>query len=74
MKGMKVVTELDPVTYDRLRDLADRRALSLKAVVREAVLSQLVAQGGPMDDPIFQMVGRLKLKGRNWSQRKDSRP
>jgi uncharacterized protein (DUF736 family) len=76
MQAKKVVqTELDPSTYARLRHYAEKRQLPLKTVVREALAAFVEQKEGPVDeDPIFRIVGRGKLKGRGWSQRKDWRP
>ena len=76
MQGKKVVqTEVDLATYTRLKHLADRRAVPLKAVAREAIRSYVESAEGELGkDPVFRIVGRLKLEGRNWSERKDWRP
>lgn len=76
MQGRKVVqTELDASTYARLRHYADKRQLPLKTVVREALAAFVEQKEGPVEeDPIFRIVGRGKLKGRDWSRRKDWRP
>jgi len=76
MQGRKVVqTELDSSTYARLRHYAEKRKLPLKTVVREALAAFVEQKEDPIDeDPIFRIVGRGKLKGRDWSQRKDWRP
>jgi len=76
MQGKKVVqTEVDSATYTRLKHLADRRSQPIKAVLREAVRAYVDREEGPLDeDPIFQFIGRLKLKERDWSTRKDWRP
>ena len=70
-----VQTEVDPVTYGRLKHLADRRSVPLKAVLREALKSYVDTEEGRLEeDTVFQIVGRLKLAGRTWSERKDWRP
>lgn len=70
-----VQTEVDSATYTRLKHLADRRNLPLKAVLREAVESYVDAAEGDLErDSVFQIVGRLKIEGRSWSDRKDWRP
>lgn len=70
-----VQTEVDSATYTRLKYLADRRNLPLKAVLREAVESYVDATEGDLErDSVFQIVGRLKIEGRSWSERKDWRP
>ncbi len=76
MQGRKVVqTELDPTTYARLKHLADRKDRPLKAVLRDAVKSYVDAQEGELEeDPIFRLIGSLKIGGRDWSERKDWRP
>jgi len=76
VESKKVVqTEVDPVTYTRLKHLADRRSLPLKAVLREALKSYVDVEEGRLErDPVFQIVGSLKLEGRSWSDRKDWRP
>ncbi len=76
MQAKKVVqTELDPTTYARLKHLADRTARPLKSVLREAVKSYVESEEGELeDDPIFRLVGSLKIEGKNWSERKDWRP
>lgn len=76
VKSKKVVqTEVDPVTYTRLKHLADRRSLPLKTVLREALRSYVDVEEGELEeDPVFRIVGRLKLEGRKWSERKDWRP
>ena len=63
------------VTYGRLKHLSDRREVPLKAVVRDALRSYVESVEGDLDkDPLLRIVGRLKLEGRNWSERKDWRP
>lgn len=76
MRSKKVVqTEVDPITYTRLKHLADRRSVPLKAVLREALKSYVDIEEGPLEqDSIFRIVGRLKIEGRGWSERKDWRP
>ncbi len=76
MESKKVVqTEVDPVTYTRLKHLADRRSLPLKTVLREALKSYVDIEEGRLErDSVFQLVGSLKLEGRGWSERKDWRP
>ncbi len=76
MQGRKVVqTEVDATTYTRLKHLADRRAQPLKVVVREALRTYVDREEGRLDqDPIFQLIGRHKMKERDWSTRKDWRP
>ena len=76
MQSKKVVqTEVDPVTYTRLKHLADRRSLPLKTVLREALKSYVDVEEGRLErDPVFRIVGSLKLEGRGWSERKDWRP
>lgn len=76
MQTKKVVqTEVDSTTYTRLRHLADRRSQPLKAVVREALRAYVDLEEGRLeDDPIFEFIGRLKAKERDWSTRKDWRP
>ncbi len=76
MQGKKVVqTEVDTATYTRLKHLADRRARPLKAVLRDAVVAYVDREEGELEeDPIFQFIGRLKAKERDWSTRKDWRP
>ena len=76
MPSLKVVqTELDPSSYARLKLLADRKSQPIKAVVREAVQELLSREEGKVDDdPFFGIVGSArKLKGRDWSERKDWR-
>jgi len=76
MRAKKVVqTEVDLGTYARLRHLAERRALPLKTVLREAVTSYVDRMEGSLEkDTLFELVGRLGLEGREWSERKDWRP
>ena len=76
MRDKKVVqTEVDRATYTRLKHLADRRQLPLKTVVREALSSYADRQEGELEeDTLFRIVGRIKLEGRTWSERKDWRP
>ena len=70
-----VQTEVDPTTYTRLKHLADRRSISLKALLRDALRSYVdVEEGRLEEDPIFRIVGSLKPAGRAWSERKDWRP
>src|SRR5207249_5305395 len=70
-----VQTEVDPSTYTRLKHLADRRSVPLKALLRDALRSYVdVEEGRLEEDPIFRIVGSLKLAGRAWSERKDWRP
>ena len=62
-------------TYRCLKHLADRREVPLNAVVREALRSYVASRARGMGkDPLLRIVGRLKLGGRNWSERKDWRP
>ena len=47
----------------------------MKAVLREALKSYVDVEEGRLErDPVFQIVGSLKLEGRGWSERKDWRP
>lgn len=70
-----VQTEVDPDTYARLKHLENRRSVPLKAVLREALRSYVDVEEGDLDkDPLFRIVGRLKIDGRTWSERKDWRP
>jgi len=75
MGTKKVVqTEVDLGTHSRLRHIANRRSIPLKAVVREALRSYVARLDGNIEeDPAFQMIGCWDLKGKNWSQRKDWR-
>ncbi len=76
VQGKKVIqTEVDSTTYTRLKHLADRRSQPLKAVARDALRAYIDTEEGRVEeDSIFQIVGRLKLKERDWSTRKDWRP
>ena len=75
MQGKKVVqTEVDMATYARLQHLAKRRSVPLKAVARDALRSFVDREEGDVEaDSLFQIVGRLRLKGKDWSVRKDWR-
>ena len=75
MEGNKVVqTEVDMGTYARLKHLAKRRSVPLKTVAREALRSFVDHEEGNVEaDSLFQIVGRLRLKGKDWSTRKDWR-
>ena len=76
MKRSKVVqTEVDPATHTRLQHIADRRSISLKALVRDALRSYADRLEGDIEaDPAFAMIGCWDLKGRSYSERKDWRP
>jgi hypothetical protein len=76
MRSKKEVRlEVDQTTYERLKHLADRRSIPLKALLRNALRSFVdMEEGRPEKDSIFRIVGRLKLEGRNWSERKDWKP
>jgi predicted DNA-binding ribbon-helix-helix protein len=76
MRSKKVVRmEVDRATYERLKHLADRRSITLKALLGEAVRSYVNRdEGQSEEDSIFRIVGRLKLEGRNWSEGKDWKP
>ena len=76
MKKSRVVqTEVDPSTHARLQHIADRRAIPLKALVREALQRYADRLEGNLDsDPAFEMIGCWDLRGKNWSERKDWRP
>lgn len=75
MQGKKVVqTEVDMGTYARLKHLANRRSVPLKTVAREALRRFVDREEGDVEtDPLFQLVGSLRLQGREWSKRKDWR-
>ena len=76
MKTSKVVqTEVDAATHSRLENIAAKRAIPLKALVREALLRYADHSEGDLEgDPAFAMIGSWNLKGKNWSERKDWRP
>jgi hypothetical protein len=76
MRARKVVqTEVDTGLHARLVQLAAKRDVPLKALVRDALAAYVEREERPVeDDPIFKLVGSLKLKGRSWSKRKDWRP
>lgn len=75
MKAAKVVqTRVDPSVHARLRHIARKRSVPLKAVLREALQNYVDrVEGDVEDDPAFQMIGCWDLKGRGWSERKDWR-
>jgi len=76
VKALKVVqTEVDPGIHGRLRHIADRRRVPLKAVIREALRTYVERTEGSLEeDPAFAMIGCWNLKGKDWSERKDWRP
>jgi len=68
-------TEVDPGIHGRLRHIADRRRVPLKAVVREALRTYVErAEGSLEEDPAIAMIGCWNLKGKDWSERKDWTP
>lgn len=75
MKSAKVVqTLVDPGVHARLRHIARRRSMSLKAVLREALQGYVDRVEGDLEgDSAFQMIGCWDLKGARWSERKDWR-
>jgi len=75
VKPAKVVqTRVDPSIHARLRHIARKRSMTLKAVLREALQSYVDrVEGDVEEDPAFQMIGCWDLKGRGWSERKDWR-
>lgn len=72
MKTAKVVqTQVDLGTHARLMQIAEKRSLPLKAVLREALKTYVDrVEGDVEDDPAFAMIGCWDLKGKNWSRRK----
>lgn len=73
MPERHVQATLPEPLYERLWVVARRRNTSIKAAVREAV-EAYVRQASPMeDDPLLGFVGSGKLKGQDWSERKDWR-
>jgi hypothetical protein len=76
MRAKRVVqTEVEPSVHARLEQIASKRSLPLKAVVREALLAYAArAEGELGSDPAFDLIGCWDLKGANWSTRKDWRP
>jgi len=75
VKSAKVVqTRVDPSVHARLRHIARKRSMPLKAVLREALQSYVDrVEGDVEEDPAFQMIGCWDLKGGRWSERKDWR-
>ncbi len=70
-----VQTEVDESTYDRLRFIADKDEKPLKWVAREAISDYILRKEGDVEkDPAFEMIASVRLKGRDWSRRKDWRP
>ncbi len=68
-------TEVDRETHARLREIARRRKVPLKAIVREALAHYTDRDAAAWEsDPILGMIGRVRLDRRNWSERKDWRP
>ena len=76
MKQTKVVqTEVGPEIHARLGEIARRRKVPLKAVVREALAHYADRDAAAWEqDPILGMIGRVQLDRRDWSERKDWRP
>ncbi len=76
MPGRKTVRiEVERATYARLKQLAGRRSMPLKALVRDALKVYVETQEGELaKDPLYRIVGRLKLERRSRSERKDWRP
>lgn len=76
MKALKVVqTEVDPKVHGRLRHIAARRRVPLKAVIRDALAAYVSREeAGWEDDPILGMIRSVRLGASGWSRRKDWRP
>ena len=76
MTALKVVqTDVDPKLHGRLRQLAARRRVSLKAVIRDALAAYVSREVADWeDDPILGMIGSVRLGASGWSRRKDWRP
>lgn len=75
MRGRKVVsTDVDSITYSRLKHLAARRSQPIEVVARDALRAYVDREEGRLnEDPIFQLIGSLRSKDRDGSSRKDWR-
>ena len=70
----RVQAEVDIRTYARLKDLAKRRSLPLKTVACEALVRFVEQEERDIEsDPLFKLVGSLRIPDKDGSRRKDWR-
>ncbi|MFQ6107765.1 MAG: hypothetical protein ACE5QF_09330 [Thermoplasmata archaeon] len=75
MKRKYIQTELDMISYSKLRNLSEMKRISMKQAIRDAIREYIDRREGELDDdPLFSIVGSLDLRDRDWSERKDWRP
>jgi len=72
MKRKYVQTELDMMSYSKLRNLSEMMNITIKEAIRQAIMEYIsIREGGLEDDSIFSMIGALDLGRNDWSERKD---
>ncbi|MFQ6128735.1 MAG: hypothetical protein ACE5QW_07530 [Thermoplasmata archaeon] len=75
MKKKYIQTELDLISYSKLRNLSEMKNVPIKEAIREAIREYINKREGDLEnDPIFSIVGALDLERKDWSERKDWRP
>lgn len=75
MKRKYIQTELDMISYSKLRNLSEMKKIPIKEAIRDAIREYISKREGEVeDDPIFSIVGALDLGDKDWSERKDWRP
>ncbi len=72
MKRKYIQTELDMISYSKLRNLSEMMNITIKEAIRDAVMEYISKREGELeDDPIFSIIGSLDLGRKDWSERKD---
>ncbi len=72
MKRKYVQTELDMISYSKLRNLSEMMNITIKEAIRLAIMEYISkGEGETEDDSIFSIIGSLDLGREDWSERKD---
>lgn len=72
MKRKYIQTELDMISYSKLRNLSEMMNITMKEAMRDAIMEYISKREGELeDDSIFSIIGALDLGRKDWSERKD---
>ena len=72
MKRKYIQTELDMISYSKLRKLSEMMNITIKEAIRHAIMEYISKGEGELeDDSIFSIIGSLDLGRKDWSERKD---
>ena len=72
MKRKYIQTELDMISYSKLKNLSEMMNITMEEAIRHAIMEYISKGEGELeDDSIFSIIGALDLGRKDWSESKD---